>query len=87
MYVEALDQQAMSMPRCRQALEQVTHALTGLLSDERDLPSLATHLCTLAADRPLVTSMGLAGAAKMRAEYSLEAHARNLTAIYRELLD
>ena len=67
--------------------EQVTHALTGLLSDERDLPSLATHLCTLAADRSLVTSLGLAGAAKMRAEYSLEAHARNLTAIYRELLD
>ncbi|MOA56667.1 hypothetical protein D3C78_1806960 [compost metagenome] len=29
MYVEALDQQAMSMPRCRQALEQVTHALPG----------------------------------------------------------
>lgn len=66
--------------------EQVEHGVTGLLADERDVPALAAHLRELGADRRRAAAMGAAGAAKMRAQYSLEAHAKNLAEIYRELL-
>lgn len=66
--------------------EQVEHGATGLLAAERDVPALAAHLVTLAGTPARAIAMGAAGAAKMRAEYSLEAHAANLAAIYRELL-
>ncbi|MBE7450676.1 MAG: glycosyltransferase [Kofleriaceae bacterium] len=66
--------------------EQVEHARTGLLADERDVDGLAAHLARLAARPDERAAMGAAGRAKMHAEYSVAAHVRDLSAVYRELL-
>lgn len=66
--------------------EQVVDGETGLLSDERDVEGLATHLVRLAADPALRDTLGAAGRVKMAAEYSIAAHVRDLSAVYRELL-
>lgn len=66
--------------------EQVDHDRTGLLADERDVDGLATHLVRLAGDRALREALGAAGRVKMAAEYSIAAHVRDLSAVYRELL-
>jgi len=65
--------------------EQVEHGVTGLLVAERDVPGLARALAELAADRERRRSLGLAGRAKMQAEYSLPAHRDALLAVYNEL--
>jgi colanic acid/amylovoran biosynthesis glycosyltransferase len=66
--------------------EQVAHESTGLLADERDVDTLAAHLVRLAASPSERAAMGAAGRAKMQAEYSIAAHVRDLSAVYRELL-
>ncbi|MBZ0236921.1 MAG: glycosyltransferase, partial [Deltaproteobacteria bacterium] len=66
--------------------EQVAHEVTGLLADERDVETLAAHLARLAASPDERAAMGAAGRAKMEAEYSIAAHVRDLSAVYRELL-
>ncbi len=66
--------------------EQVDHERTGLLAGERDVETLATHLVRLAGDPAQRAAMGAAGRAKMLAEYSVAAHARDLAAVYRELV-
>lgn len=66
--------------------EQVAHGETGLLADERDVETLAAHLVRLAASPDERSAMGAAGRAKMQAEYSIAAHVRDLSAVYRELL-
>jgi colanic acid/amylovoran biosynthesis glycosyltransferase len=66
--------------------EQVEHEHTGLLAEERDVATLADHLCALAADRAAVLRLGIAGAAHMQALHGLTAHAAHLSAVYRELL-
>lgn len=66
--------------------EQVADGVTGLLADERAVDDLATHLVRLAASPDERDAMGAAGRAKMTAEYSVAAHVRDLTAVYRELL-
>jgi glycosyltransferase involved in cell wall biosynthesis len=66
--------------------EQVEHERTGLLADERDVETLAAHLVRLAAAPAERAAMGAAGRAKMHAEYSVAAHVRDLSAVYRELL-
>ena len=66
--------------------EQVDHNITGLLVPERDVAGLAAALAELAADPPRRRALGLAGRAKMQAEYSLTAHRDALLAVYAELL-
>ena len=66
--------------------EQVEHERTGLLVEERDVPAMAQQLHLLARHPELARVLGKAGAAKMQAEYSVDAHARRLSAVYRELL-
>lgn len=66
--------------------EQVVDGVTGLLAAERDVAGLAAHLVTLAADPDRRRALGEAGRAKMLAEFSVEAHARDLSATYLELL-
>lgn len=66
--------------------EQVDEGVTGLLAEERDADGLARALVELAADLPRRRALGLAGRAKMHAEYSLAAHRDALLAVYRELL-
>jgi colanic acid/amylovoran biosynthesis glycosyltransferase len=66
--------------------EQVDDESTGLLADERDVDKMAAHLARLAASPDERATMGAAGRAKMQAEYSIAAHVRDLSAVYRELL-
>jgi colanic acid/amylovoran biosynthesis glycosyltransferase len=66
--------------------EQVDDESTGLLADERDVDKMAAHLARLAASTEERATMGAAGRAKMQAEYSIAAHVRDLSAVYRELL-
>jgi len=66
--------------------EQVDDGATGLLSDERDVAGLAAHLLALAGDPARRDALGAAGRVKMAAEYSIAAHVRDLSAVYRELL-
>jgi glycosyltransferase involved in cell wall biosynthesis len=66
--------------------EQVEPGRTGLLVGERDVAGLAAALAELARAPDLRAAMGAAGRAKMRAEYSLEAHRDALLHSYRELL-
>ncbi len=66
--------------------EQVDDETSGLLAAERDVETLAAHLVRLAADPGQRSTMGAAGRAKMQAEYSVAAHVRDLSAVYRELL-
>lgn len=66
--------------------EQVDDGATGFLADERDVDGLAGHLVRLAADPALRDTLGAAGRVKMAAEYSIAAHVRDLSAVYRELL-
>lgn len=66
--------------------EQVEDGVTGLLADERDVAGLAAHLVILAADPDRRRALGEAGRARMLAGFSVEAHARSLSATYRELL-
>lgn len=65
--------------------EQVDHEVTGLLAPERDTPGLARALTDLAEPRRR-RALGLAGRAKMQAEYSPAAHRDALLAVYAELL-
>lgn len=66
--------------------EQVEDGATGLLADERDVDGLAAHLVRLAGDAAQRRAFGEAGRRKMLAEYSREAHAARLEAVYDELL-
>jgi glycosyltransferase involved in cell wall biosynthesis len=66
--------------------EQVDDGVTGLLAAERDHEAMAGHLVRLAADSDLRRSMGEAGRKKMHAEYSIDAHRRDLQAVYDEVL-
>jgi glycosyltransferase involved in cell wall biosynthesis len=66
--------------------EQVAHERTGLLAGEREVDVMAAHLVRLAASPAERATMGAAGRAKMQAEYSIAAHVRDLSAVYRELL-
>jgi glycosyltransferase involved in cell wall biosynthesis len=67
--------------------EQIDDGATGLLAGERDVDGLAAHLVALAGDPDRRRVLGDAGRAKMLAEYSIDAHARTLVSIYRELLE
>jgi len=66
--------------------EQVDDGATGLLAEERDVEGLAAHLVRLAGDPELRVELGRAGRAKMEQEYSLTALARNVQAVYDEVL-
>lgn len=66
--------------------EQIVDGVTGLLAAERDVAALAAHLVTLGRDPDLRHAMGAAGRDKMQREYSIEAHRRDLQAVYDELL-
>ncbi len=66
--------------------EQVDDGVTGLLVGERDRAAMADALVRLAADPARRRVLGDAGRAKMRREYSIEAHRQNLQTVYDELL-
>lgn len=66
--------------------EQVAHAVTGLLADERDVDGLAGHLLQMSQSAGLRRDLGEAGRRKMLAEYSVEAHRERLQAVYDEVL-
>lgn len=66
--------------------EQIDDGVSGLLADERDVEGLAAHLVRLGRDAELRRAMGEAGRDKMQREYSIDAHRRNLQAVYDELL-
>lgn len=67
--------------------EQVEHGRTGLLVPERDVAGMAAALRELQRDPDRRAALGVAGRAKMTAEYSLPAHRDALLSIYDELLD
>lgn len=66
--------------------EQVEHGVSGLLVDERDVDAMAAALVHLATDPERRAAFGLAGRAKMKAEYSISAARAALLDVYRELL-
>jgi colanic acid/amylovoran biosynthesis glycosyltransferase len=66
--------------------EQVDDGATGYLAGEADVDGLAGHLVRLARDAELRRAFGAAGREKMQREYSIDAHRRNLQAVYDEVL-
>ncbi len=66
--------------------EAVDDGRTGLLVRPRDAEGLADALVAVLGDPERARSMGLAGRAKVAAEFSLEACASAVFAVYDELL-
>ena len=66
--------------------EAVEHGVSGLLTPERDAPALARSLLTLARAPVRYAAMSAAAAARVSAEFSLTAQARELEAIYEEAI-
>lgn len=66
--------------------EQVDHGITGLLANEGDVNEMARHIVSLAANAEQRRALGAAGRAKMQSDWSIQAHARNLGEVYRELV-
>jgi glycosyltransferase involved in cell wall biosynthesis len=66
--------------------EAVLHGETGLLVPPADAASLASAICTLAADPDLRQRMGAAGRSRVSAEFSADTMARRTVAVYEELL-
>lgn len=66
--------------------EAVEHGISGLLTPERDAPTLAQSLLGLARDPARYAAMSAAAAARVSAGFALPAQARALEAIYREAL-
>ena len=66
--------------------ELVEHEVTGLLFEPRDVSALAVCLKRLIDDPALRHRLGQAGADLMQRQFSTEAAARNMGAIYDELL-
>jgi colanic acid/amylovoran biosynthesis glycosyltransferase len=66
--------------------EAVEHGVSGLLSPERDPDALAQSLLILARDPQRYARMSAAAAARVAAEFDLEAQARALEGIYREAI-
>ena len=66
--------------------DQVDDGETGILADERDVEAMATAIARLAADPEQCARMGRAGASKMQAQFSIQAHRDALAQVYAELL-
>jgi len=77
-----LEAQAFGLPvvttRCGGAVEIVVHNRTGVVVDTHDENAFTQALLRLLTDRELRTAMGGAGAARVRAEFSVEAMAAAL---------
>jgi colanic acid/amylovoran biosynthesis glycosyltransferase len=58
--------------------EAVEHAVTGLLSPEMDINTMADNIVTLLADPRLAVEMGKKGRSKMKAEFTMENHITRL---------
>jgi len=63
----------------------VTHGVSGLLSEERDVDALARDICTLAENPSLRIEMGTRGAEYARAEHDIAKQVRKITDVYREV--
>jgi len=66
--------------------DQVDDGETGILADERDVEAMATAIARLAVDPEECARMGRAGASKMQAQFSIQAHRDALAQVYAELL-
>ena len=67
--------------------EAVENGISGLLTPERDHAALAQSLLTLARDSARYAQMSAAAAARVRAEFDLDAQTRVLEGIYREAIE
>jgi glycosyltransferase involved in cell wall biosynthesis len=67
--------------------ELVVDAVTGILVAPKDVAGFAGAIARLAGDRSLAREMGRNGAARARAEFSLEAMAAKNEAFYYQLID
>lgn len=66
--------------------EQIDDGRSGLLSDERDVASMAKHLIDLGRSPELRFELGRAAVEKMQNEYSFEAHRESLQRVYDPLI-
>ena len=66
--------------------EVVEHGRTGLLVEERDVDGMAAAMVTLAKDRGLAFSYGVAGREKAMEQYSAERYASELTNVIRSAI-
>ena len=54
--------------------EAVEHGVTGLLSPEMDINTMADNIVTLLANPEMAIEMGKKGRSKMKSEFSMENH-------------
>ncbi|NGP89791.1 colanic acid biosynthesis glycosyltransferase WcaL [Aliifodinibius halophilus] len=67
--------------------EVVEDQKTGLIAEEKDVKTLATHLYTLYEQTALRKQMGQAAALRMKSQFNAEMQGQKLAQIYEECLD
>lgn len=65
--------------------EAVTHGVTGLLTEERDVAGLAEHLCTVLGDAAMRERMGVAARARVLEDFDHRRQAARLADLYDEV--
>jgi glycosyltransferase involved in cell wall biosynthesis len=89
--VAALEAMAAGLPviasRVGGLPEAVVDGETGLLIPPEDAPALAAAIGSLALDRPRARALGAAGAARVRARFTMAGMANATLAVYRRLVE